>query len=170
MSERKICTNPLVLPARLCGAAAGNRSHRYIGKVCSLLLVRADYIGRAPGRGPEGTGNCSSCYCGRVRTRVSRMTARSKLRGQKKEAASSFGPFAPVKSFLVAKVSVGERGHRSGSHVATACPRQGSNPTVPSFDNHDSSGTDSQVNGDEFQVVPVIRMRSARPDSGPPAE
>ena len=54
--------SPLVLPARLCGAAAGNRSHRYIGKVCCLLLVRAEYIGRAPGRGPEGTGNCSSCY------------------------------------------------------------------------------------------------------------
>ena len=28
----------------------------------SLLLVRADYICRAPGRGPEGKGNCSSCY------------------------------------------------------------------------------------------------------------
>ena len=54
--------DPLVLPARLYGAAAGNRSHRYIGKVCCLLLVRAEYIGRAPGRGPEGTGNCSSCY------------------------------------------------------------------------------------------------------------
>ena len=37
------------------------------------------------------------------------MTARSKLRGQKKEAASSFCPFAPVESFLVAKVSIGER-------------------------------------------------------------
>ena len=54
-----VTVNPLVLPARLCGAAAGNRSHRYIGKVSCLLLVRA---GRAPGRGPEGTGNCSSCY------------------------------------------------------------------------------------------------------------
>ena len=28
---------------RLCGAAAGNRGHRYIGKVCCLLLVRAEY-------------------------------------------------------------------------------------------------------------------------------
>ena len=37
------------------------------------------------------------------------MTARSKLRGQKKEAASSFCPFAPVESFLVAKVGIGER-------------------------------------------------------------
>ena len=37
-------------------AAAGNCAHRYIGKVCCLLLVRADYIGRAPGRGPEGMG------------------------------------------------------------------------------------------------------------------
>ena len=54
--------NSLVLPARLSGAAAGNCAHSNIGKVCSLLLVRADYIGRAPGRGPEGTGNCSSCY------------------------------------------------------------------------------------------------------------
>ena len=64
VSERKIWTIPLVLPARLCGAAAGNCSHSYIGKVCSLFLVRAEYIGRAPGRGPawEGTGYCSSCY------------------------------------------------------------------------------------------------------------
>ena len=55
---------PLVLPVRLCGAAAGNCAHRYLGKVtvCCLLLVQADYIGRAPGRVPEGTGNCSSCY------------------------------------------------------------------------------------------------------------
>ena len=52
----------LVLPARLCSAAAGNCSHRYIGKVCCLLLVRADCIGRAPGRGLEDTGKCSSCY------------------------------------------------------------------------------------------------------------
>ena len=36
-------------------------------------------------------------------------TARSKLRGQKREAASSFCPFAPVESFLVAKDSIGER-------------------------------------------------------------
>ena len=36
-------------------------------------------------------------------------TARSKLRGQKKEAASSSCPFAPVESFLVAKVSIGVR-------------------------------------------------------------
>ena len=28
--------------------------------------MRAEYIGRAPGRGPEGTGNCSSCYVHRV--------------------------------------------------------------------------------------------------------
>ena len=68
VSERKIWTFPLVLPARLCGAAAGNRAHRYIGKifffgkVCCLSLVRADYIWRAPWRGPEDTGNCSSCY------------------------------------------------------------------------------------------------------------
>ena len=58
----KIWTNPLVLPARLSGAAAGNFAHRYIGKVCCLLLVRAEYIGRTPGRCPEGTVNCSSCY------------------------------------------------------------------------------------------------------------
>ena len=42
-------------------SAAGNRCHLYIGKVCCLLLVRADYIS-APGRAPEGTGNCPSCY------------------------------------------------------------------------------------------------------------
>ena len=59
---RKIRTNSLVLPALLSGAAAGNRAHRYIGNFCCLLLVQADYIVRAPGRGPEGTGNCSSCY------------------------------------------------------------------------------------------------------------
>ena len=54
--------DPLVLPARRSGPAAENSAHRYIGKVCCLLLVRADYIGRAPGRGPECTGICSSCY------------------------------------------------------------------------------------------------------------
>ena len=48
--------NPLVLPARLCGAAAGNRSHRYIGKVCCLLLVRADYIRPRPRARPRGHG------------------------------------------------------------------------------------------------------------------
>ena len=26
------------------------------------IWTTAEYIGRAPGRGPEGTGNCSSCY------------------------------------------------------------------------------------------------------------
>ena len=52
---RKIWTNPLVLlPARLCGAAAGNRAHCYIGKVCSLLLVRADYIRPRPRARPRG--------------------------------------------------------------------------------------------------------------------
>ena len=39
-----------------------NCAHRYLGEVCCLLLVRADFIGRAPGRGPESTGHCSSCY------------------------------------------------------------------------------------------------------------
>ena len=55
----------------------------YIGKVCYLLLVQADYIGprisvsgsdsnvleaqlktvqEGPGCGPDGIGNCSSCY------------------------------------------------------------------------------------------------------------
>ena len=57
---RKIWTNPLVLPARLCGAAAGNRAHCYIGKVCSLLLVRADYIRPRPRARPRG--EWSSCY------------------------------------------------------------------------------------------------------------
>ena len=56
------------------------------------------------------------------------MTARSKLRGQKKEAASSVchGPFVPVESFLVARVSIGERSccgdiDRVACHVTTAC-------------------------------------------------
>ena len=40
----------------LCGAAAGNSSHRYIGKVCSLLLVRADYIRPRPRARPRGHG------------------------------------------------------------------------------------------------------------------
>ena len=65
------------------------------------------------------------------------MTARSKLRGQLEdnEAASSFCPFAPVESFLVAKFSIGERrccgsagtSIGRGSHVTTvtACPNQG---------------------------------------------
>ena len=47
-------------------AAAGNCAHCYIGMVCCLLLVRADYIGRIPGRCPEGMGNCSSCFSGPV--------------------------------------------------------------------------------------------------------
>ena len=62
------------------------------------------------------------------------MTAGSKLCGQKKEAASSFCPFEPVESILVAKVSIGEpvlRGHRSCSHVITACQRQDLNPGLP---------------------------------------
>ena len=54
----------------------------------------------------------------------------------KKEPASSFCPFAPVESFLVAKVSIGWllRGHRSGSHVTTACPscRVRTRPASPS--------------------------------------
>ena len=52
-----------------CGAAAGNHAHCYIGKVCCLLLVRAEDIRPRPGRGPEGTGHCSSCYGG-LQTRV----------------------------------------------------------------------------------------------------
>ena len=39
------------------------------------------------------------------------MTARSKPRGQKKEAASYFCPFAPAESFFVGKVSCRERRH-----------------------------------------------------------
>ena len=54
VSKSKIWTNPLILPALLCGAAAGNRSHRYIGKVCCLLLVRADYINPRPRAWPRG--------------------------------------------------------------------------------------------------------------------
>ena len=54
--------NLRILSARLSVAAARDCAHRYIGKVCCLLLVQADYIGHFPGRGAEGTGNCSSCY------------------------------------------------------------------------------------------------------------
>ena len=50
---------------------------------------------------------------------IMKMTApsRSKLRGKKKEAGSSGSesalcPFAPVESFLVAKLSIGERRSR----------------------------------------------------------
>ena len=54
------------------------------------------------------------------------MTARSKLRGQKKEAASSSCPFAPVESFLVAKVSIGVRRCCGDiDRVVTACPSTG---------------------------------------------
>ena len=48
-------------------AAAGNHAHCYIGKVCCLLLVRADYIRPRPrarrrGHGENNRGNCSSCF------------------------------------------------------------------------------------------------------------
>ena len=45
------------------------------------------------------------------------MTAQSKLRGQKGNSASAFCPFAPVESFLVAKVSW--QGRRSGARRCT---------------------------------------------------
>ena len=45
---------------------------------------------------------------GRKKTEES-MTARSKLLGQKKEAASSFCPSAPVESFFGSEDSTGER-------------------------------------------------------------
>ena len=54
VSEREIWTNPLVLPTLLCGAAAGDCAHRYIGKACCLLLVRADYIRPRPLARPRG--------------------------------------------------------------------------------------------------------------------
>ena len=56
VSKRKIWINPLVLPARLCCASAGNSSHSYVGKVCCLLLVtvRADYIRQRPLALPRG--------------------------------------------------------------------------------------------------------------------
>ena len=41
---------------REMSAAAGNSAHAYIGKACCLLLLRADYIGPCPGRGPELCG------------------------------------------------------------------------------------------------------------------
>ena len=37
---------PLVLPPRLCGAAAGNRSHLYIGKIC-LFITRQTWLYQA---------------------------------------------------------------------------------------------------------------------------
>ena len=51
-----LIVNPLVLPARLSGAAAGNFAHRYIGKVCCLLLVRPDYIRPRPRARPRRHG------------------------------------------------------------------------------------------------------------------
>ena len=36
--------------------AAGNCAHRYIGKVCCLLLVQADYIRPRPRARPRGHG------------------------------------------------------------------------------------------------------------------
>ena len=45
-----------VLPARRCGAAAGNHAHCYIGKVCCLLLVRADYQAAPPGAAQKARG------------------------------------------------------------------------------------------------------------------
>ena len=59
----------------MCGAPARNCAHRYIGKVFCLLLVQADYIGRAPGRGQEGTGDCSSFYTWNIH--VGRQTHRT---------------------------------------------------------------------------------------------
>ena len=57
VSERKLWANPLVLPARLSGAAAGNCAQRNIGKACCLLLVQADYIGPLPRARPRGHGD-----------------------------------------------------------------------------------------------------------------
>ena len=60
-------------------------------------------VGRpAPGWEPGRVSRVSS------RTEIvplATMAARSKLRGQRKEAASSFGPFGAVESFLVARVN-----------------------------------------------------------------
>ena len=47
---------PLVLPARLSDAAAGNCAHRFIGKVHCLLLVKADYIEPRPWARLRGHG------------------------------------------------------------------------------------------------------------------
>ena len=108
------------------------------------------------GRRPPAPGHCTDIMCSkhatlalkpdvtavvRVRVLIAKfklchlMTARSKLRGQKGNSASVFCPFAPVESFLVAKVSMRERQSRGDvDRVVTwppACPRQGSNPDLP---------------------------------------
>ena len=65
VSKRKIWTNPLVLPARLSGAAAGNCAHHYIGNLEKFVVYcscKQIISGRAPGHCPEGTGNGSNCY------------------------------------------------------------------------------------------------------------
>ena len=56
------CQNSYTVTVMVSVTQSGNHRHHYIGKVCCSLLVRADYIGRAPWRCPEGTENCSSCY------------------------------------------------------------------------------------------------------------
>ena len=60
--------------------------------------------------GPWPLAGCSDWRKRTGRSSKSKLhtTAQSKLRGQKKEAASSFCPFAPVESFLVEKVSIGK--------------------------------------------------------------
>ena len=65
------------------------------------------------------------------------MTAQSELRGQKKKAAFSTYPFCASRELLdsegLVSGSVGVAGHRSGSHVTTACPtpRQSLNSGLP---------------------------------------
>ena len=63
--------NTLVLPTVIFEQSSRAAERRHCGelrpsKVSCILLVQADYIGRTPGRGPEGTGKCSlaavSCH------------------------------------------------------------------------------------------------------------
>ena len=68
VSERKIWTKPLVLLARLSGAAAGNCADHCVGKDCSLLLVQAVYIRPRPGALPRGHGELLKLLLNLVRS------------------------------------------------------------------------------------------------------
>ena len=69
------------------------------------LSVESSSLPAAGGEMPPRRGRGKGSFQAAI------MTARAKLRGQKKEAASSFQacPFAPIESILVAKVIIGER-------------------------------------------------------------
>ena len=63
VSKRKIWTNPLVLPARLCGDAAGNSAHCYIGKVCCYCSSELIISGSVPGAAQGARGIAQAVTC-----------------------------------------------------------------------------------------------------------